>query len=282
MQFTVPTLSIVFMVISALVGVAIPVLLLCVFRKKYRADILPFFIGCLVFVVFALVLESLVHSLVFATAAGKAMPNNIWIYGIYCGLMAGIFEETGRFTAFKTVLKKKLGNDSNALMYGAGHGGFEVVYILVVSMVSNISMAVMLNNGMIDKLTGGVTDPMALQQLYATFTALATTPSPIFLAGSVERIAAVALHISCSVLVWYAVKQGGKTFWLFPLAILLHALIDSVAVIMSSYVANIWFVEVAVYAIAVCAVVIAVKVWKKYASKKAVDAGNNTITEAVS
>ena len=45
MNYTVPMLSIVFMGISALSGIAIPVVLFVVLRKKYKADILPFFIG---------------------------------------------------------------------------------------------------------------------------------------------------------------------------------------------------------------------------------------------
>ncbi len=196
--------------------------------------------------------------------------------------MAGFFEETGRFTAFKTVLKKKLGNDSNALMYGAGHGGFEALYILVFSMVSYISMAVMLNNGMIDKLTTGVTDPAALQLLYAKFAALEGTAPAAFLMSIVERIAAVAIHLACSVIVWFAAKKGGKCFLFYPLAVLLHALIDMVAVILSSNTSNVWIIEGVVYVLAACSVVIAIAVWKKYASDKVIVAEIKTGEEAAS
>ena len=173
MNYTVPALSIVFMAVSALIGIAIPIVLFLVFRKKYKADILPFFIGCAVFIVFALLFESFIHKLIFASDTGKAILNNIWLYGIYAGLMAGLFEETGRYTAFKTVLRRKRGNNQNALMYGAGHGGFEAVYLLGTSMISNIVMSVMLNTGMGSKLTAGVTDPAALQRVNATIAALA-------------------------------------------------------------------------------------------------------------
>ena len=282
MQFTVPTLSILFMVIVAAAGVAIPIIMFFVFRKKFKADILPFFIGCAVFVVFALLIEGSINVFIFSTNAGKAIQGNIWYYGIFGGLMAGIFEETGRFTAFKTVLKKRLDNDGNALMYGAGHGGFEAFYILVFSMVSYITMAVMLNNGMIDKLTAGITDPVTLQILYAKFAGLSTTAPPVFLMAIVERIAAVALHLSCSVLVWFAAKKGGKLLLFYPLAILIHALIDAVAVILANYTGNVWIVESAVYVVAACSVVIAIAVWKKYASQKAAAAEIKTSSEAVS
>jgi len=270
MEYTVPTLSIMFMAVSALIGIAIPVALFLVFRKKYMADVLPFFIGCAVFIVFALLFESFVYQLIFATDAGKAMVNNIWVYGIFAGLMAGLFEETGRYTAFKTVLRKKRGNNRNALMYGAGHGGFEAIYLLGASMISNIVMAVTINAGMSDKLTTGVTDPAALQRINATIAALTGTAPTVFLVGSVERFAAVALHISLSVLVWFAAKNGGRRFWLYPLAIMLHAFADAAAVILSQYTSNLWLLEGAVYFISACCVVIATVVWKKCASDKGV------------
>ncbi|MEA4847234.1 MAG: YhfC family glutamic-type intramembrane protease [Clostridiaceae bacterium] len=270
MEYTVPTLSIIFMAISALIGIVIPVVLFLVFRKKYKADVLPFFIGCAVFIVFALLFESFIHNLIFVTVTGKAILNNIWLYGIYGGLMAGLFEETGRYTAFKTVLRRKRGNNQNALMYGAGHGGFEAIYILGVSMISNIVMSVTLNAGMADKLTAGVTDPAALQRINATIASLAGAAPTDFLVGSVERFAAVALHISLSVLVWFAAKNGGRHFWLYPLAIILHTFINAVAVILSHYTSNLWLLEGAIYLISACGVMIAAIAWKKCASDKGV------------
>ena len=116
---SVPTLSVAFMALATLYSFAAPILLLIYYRKK-GADILPFFIGCIVFVIFALILESLMHQLVLKVLpVGKTILGNTLLYALYGGLAAGIFEETGRFLAFKTVLKKKLGNDRNALMYGA-------------------------------------------------------------------------------------------------------------------------------------------------------------------
>ncbi len=270
MNDTVPTLSIVFMAVSALMGIAIPVVLFLVFRKKYKADVLPFFIGCAVFIVFALLIEGAINSIILSSGAGEGIKSNIWLYGIYGGLMAGLFEETGRYAAFKTILKKKRGNDGNALMYGAGHGGFEALYILVFSMVSNIYIAYMLNAGMTDKLTAGVTDPAARQTLYATFAALAGTAPAVFLMSIVERIAAVVLQISFSVLVWFAAKDGGRRFWFYPLALILHAFVDAAAVILSRYISNVWVVLCAVYVIAACSAGIAIGVWKKHASDKGI------------
>ena len=123
----VSTVSIAFMGVSLLVSVAIPLILFFYFRKKKRADILPFFIGCAVMVLFAFVLEGGLNFAVSRTALGDRLTRNVWALAIYGGLMAGLFEETGRFLAFRTVLKKYQYKDMNALMYGAGHGGIEAL-----------------------------------------------------------------------------------------------------------------------------------------------------------
>jgi uncharacterized membrane protein YhfC len=277
MDYSVPTLSIVFMSISALTGIVLPIALLIYFRKKHKTSIKPFFIGCAVFIVFALILEQLFHVLILNSDAGKTIQGNIWLFGIYGGIMAGLFEETGRFLAFKTVLKKDLINDKNALMYGAGHGGIEAFFILVFSMVSNIIMSIMLNSGAAEQLTAGITDEAQLQSLYKTFELLSSTPSSDFLMSIVERIAAVAIHISLSVLVWFAVKNRGKCFWLYPLAIFLHTLVNAVAVILSRYVPSIWIVMVVLYMITAGFAAIAVKVWKIYSSNNGMVESINTV-----
>lgn len=276
MEYTVSTLSILFMAAAALAGIAIPAVLFLVLRKKYRADILPFFIGCAVFIVFALLIEGFINKFIFSSAFGLTLQSNIWFYNIFGGLMAGLFEETGRYAAFKTVLRTKCGNDRNALMYGAGHGGFEALCILVFSMVTNIVIAAKLNAGMADSLTAGVTDQAALQTLYATFAALSGTAPALFLLSIVERIAAVAIQISCSVLVWFAAKNGGRQFWLYPLALLLHALVDMMAVILAGYISQLWVVLGLVYILAAIYILIARLAWQKNAAEAGIKAKFDT------
>lgn len=267
MEYSVPVLSIVFMVITALTGIAIPVVLFTIFRKKYKTKIEPFFVSCAVFIIFALLLERFVITFIFKTDARKIIQSSIWFYGIFGGFMAGLFEETGRFIAFKTVLKKTYAEDRNALMYGAGHGGFEAFYILVFSMVSNIVIATMLNTGMQDKLISGINDESKLQTLYTTFAVLAVTPPINFLMGIIERIAAVALHISLSVLVWFAAKNGKSCFWFYPLALLLHSAVNAGAVILSKHVTSMWIIFAFIYLFTASCAAIALKLWRKYSLK---------------
>ncbi len=251
MQSTIPMLTLVCIATAALVGFGLAVAMYFYFRKKKKADRMPFWVGCITFVLFALVLEQLVYLPFTKMPFWKLLTSNFWLYGLVGGFMAGLFEETGRYIAFKTVLRKKRGNDANALMYGAGHGGIEAAILLGATMVGNLVIALQFNAGIITPGAG----------LEAAQTML-KTPSWMFLAGAVERFSAVAIHISLSVLVWFAAKDN-KRFWLYPLAILLHLVVDMAAVVLSGMGVNVWIIEASVFALAAAFIVIAVRVWKQ-------------------
>ena len=203
MANTIPMISIASMALAALIGLAIPAVLYGIFRRK-GANHQPFWIGCITFVLFALVLEQLMYAGLMKLPIWAKITGNVWIYGLVGGFFAGLFEETGRFVAFKTVLRKKRGKDVNGLMYGAGHGGIEAVILLSATMVMNVIYALQFN----------AAGSSPLGSLDAAQTMI-NTPSRMFLAGAVERVTAVMIHVSLSVLVWFAAKDK-KRFLLFP------------------------------------------------------------------
>ena len=263
MNGTVPVLSIVCMAVSLVIAFGVPIALLIYFRRKKGADILPFFIGCAVMFIFAFILEAYAHQAVFASEIGKKIQNNVFAYALYGGFMAGLFEETGRFLAFKTVLKNKLGKDANALMYGAGHGGFEAIYLLGITSINNIIYSVLINSGRTDMLTSSLTGDY-LAQVNNAISLLKTTPSYLFLMGGVERIFAIVLQIALSVLVWFAAKKKNRLY-LYPLAVLIHLLVDGITVICSGKGVSTITLEAIVCLMAVVTVIIAKTVWKKEA-----------------
>ena len=220
------------MAINALLGFAIPVFLAWWAVKKHNAKLSTILIGAATFVVFALVLEALVHKVVLAGDRGAAIQGNVLYYALYGGLMAGLFEETGRFLSMKFLLKKEPSETKPGVSYGLGHGGVEMLIIFGFSMISVLTMAVMINAGQTDALLAKT--PEASQAaLTAQFDQLKTTSAGTYLYGLWERFSALTLHLGLSILVWTAVRKGGKWLWLFPAAILLHALVDGVAVILS-------------------------------------------------
>ncbi len=267
MNGSVPPLSIVYMIISCLIGFALPLAAFLYLRLKKKADILPFFIGCAVMVLFALILEALVHQLILGSETGARIQRNVWLYAAYGGLMAGLFEETGRFLALKTVLRKYQGRDINALMYGAGHGGIESALLLGVTMINNVIYSFIINAGGASALLAPLPDA-GKAQVQDAVQKLISTPSHHFLLGGVERIFAVVLQISLSVLVWFAAKRPGKR-WLFPAAIGLHAIVDAATVILAGNGVNLILVEVVIGAIAALYALIAKLVWKANAAGEA-------------
>ncbi len=260
MPDTVPILSILFMGIALLISIALPIGLCIYFCAAKKADLLPFFIGCAVMILFAFVLEALVHQLVLNSGIGDTIKGNLWLYGLYGGAMAGLFEETGRYIAFRTVLRKKLSNDTNALMYGAGHGGIEAFAILGIASINNILYSLMINTGNTAMLTESLSGEL-LEQVEGAIHTLITTPSWQFLLGGAERIFAVVLHISLSVLVWFAAKKK-KRVYLYPAAILIHLIVDAGTSVLVKLDVSVLLVEAFIAVLSALSMSVAVVVWR--------------------
>ena len=160
------------------------------------------------------------------------------------------------------MLKKQLGNDRNALMYGAGHGGIEAILIVGLTYIGNIVISVLINAGQTDMLTATATGETA-EQLKTVLDSLVATAPWTYLLAIVERAVAITTHICLSVLVWFAVKKPGKG-WLFPLAILLHAALDGILVILAARLPAA-AVEGCLVVMALGLVLLARAVWKKNA-----------------
>lgn len=253
-------LSIVFMVVSAIAVVVIPLVGAFYLKRKYNCKIKAFLCGALIWLLFASILESIVHQVVLGSPAGATIQGNIFLYGLYGGFMAALFEETGRFLGFKYYLRGPKKNNMNAVMYGMGHGGFEAIYVLGIGMISNIACAVMINSGAIgatlDIMVASGTAEASLPGLVQLVTA---TPA-IFLLGLAERIAAMAGHIAMSIPVWFAVRNRKPA--LFAISFAMHFLLDFATVVVAHFVTNSFLVEIVVYVLVAIICVIGFKVYK--------------------
>ena len=174
--------------------------------------------------------------------------------------MAGLFEETGRFVTMRFLLKKEQKDDHNAIMYGIGHGGIEMAFILVIGMVNQLLDSVMINTGQTESLLAPL-DASSKEVLQQAFDSLVNTPPYMFLLSPVERLAAITAQISLSVFVWIAVTRAGKKL-MYVLAVLLHLLLDAVAVILSGLGISTWLIEGIIWIMALAFAVLAVKVWR--------------------
>lgn len=219
------------MVVNAILGIAIPIALTWYLVRKHHAKLSTVLIGAGTFFLFALVLESTLHQLVLKGPHGDAIMGNTLRYAIYGGLAAGVFEETGRFLSMKFLMKKEPTAPLPGIAYGIGHGGAEMLIIFGITMISNLAVSFLINSGMSGILFAKVPEE-SVAQVQAQLDALqALTPGTLLL-GLWERFSAMLLQLGFSILVWAAVRKGGKWLWLFPAAILLHALVDACAVLL--------------------------------------------------
>ncbi len=211
------------MIICGLLCIIVPIAAMIIYKKKNKdIKISLFFIGGAVFIVFALVLEQILHVFML-----PVVMNNTVAYVFYGAFAAGIFEETGRFIAFKTVMRKCT-DPKDSVMYGLGHGGTEAILLTGITLLANAVVFIMINqlgtDAVISFLSVGnaETEDILRSQL--------NVPKPgYFISVSalafMERIIAMTFHTAISVIVFESARTNGRA-WLFPVCVFLHTVLD--------------------------------------------------------
>lgn len=230
----------------------LPIIALLVWHGKTKARVSPFFVGALMFFVFALVLEQLLHSVVLGggSALSRTINGNLFYKAVYGGLAAGVFEETGRLVGFRTLLKKQTGR-STAITYGIGHGGFEC---MMVGGVNGIAYGLVASGVLGASVLGAAADTVSA--------AIAATAPMTPLWGIMERVSAMLLHLGLSVFVFTAASHKGKR-WLFPAAILIHAAVDAGFVIAAGYISSTAAIEALVFVCGAAVLLAGLKIYYK-------------------
>ena len=238
--------------LGGLLAFALPLALAILWKIRKKERFGTVLAGAAVFLLFALILEKPIqNALLFPTQMGlpehavsRFFADRPILLAVAAALFPGIFEETGRLAAFKTVLKKRR-NRETAVSYGIGHGGMEVIMLLGVPYLTYIAYAVMINTGTFGTLIGQVAQ--AAPDQAGTLTALAEQLRNITVAdvglGLSERAFAVLFHIGASILVFYACRDSGKR-WLYPLAVVLHTGMDFIAALYSLGIGSLTIVAV--------------------------------------
>ena len=235
---TVSSASIAGMVFSLIISLGLPIVFLILAHKKLNAKLTSFLIGCAVFVVFVLVLEQILHSVIL-TATGTLLTNNILLYGLYGGLVAALFEETGRLIAMKIFMNNSLSR-SNSVMYGIGHGGIEAILLIGLTYISNIITSLMINSGAL-RASMALLDETMQQTTYAQLKVLWELPSWQFYIAGIERLFAIVLQISLSILIYQAISSKNKMYWFLAFGI--HFAVDFVVTVINGLGTPIWITE---------------------------------------
>ena len=182
-------------VVGFLLMLGVP-LAVCIYYLWKRDDrIWMFLAGILSFTVSQLLLR--IPLLQFA---GKKLEwlmllpyTSLVLYYGFLGVTAGVFEETGRWAAFRLMRRRRQNLDwKDALALGLGHGGVEAVWV-------------------------------ALSGLMAGSLGFTAHGSRALL-GGVERLFAMTLHVGFSFLIFKEIKEKKARWWL--LAVILHGIAD--------------------------------------------------------
>jgi uncharacterized membrane protein YhfC len=230
-------------------SILFPLGLIAGIKIKSSAGLSSAFVGMGVFLVCYVI--AILSQMLFQ----RIIHNQILLILVLC-VRAGFVEETGRLIAFSLFLKKKK-NPGDALLYGAGHGGFEVVLILTMGMISNLVFALQVNTLGLESVAAA--NPEAVTAAYNALTA--ARPGD-FVAACVERVSAVILHIALSLIVFYGVRKRKIGF--FFLAILLHTLADASVLLKQLNLAGNTLLECIIFAIAAAYLVIALRIMRNY------------------
>lgn len=227
--------------LGAVLAIALPITLALIWKFRKKERFTTILVGAATFLLFALLLEKPIQNvLLFPSQMGlREHPLSAFLnarpvlLALAAGLFPGVFEETGRLAAYKTVLKNRK-NRETAVSHGVGHGGFEAMYLLGATYISYISYAVMINTGAFGTLVeqAAAKAPAQADALAALAGQLATLTFADVGLGFVERVFAVLFHVGASILVFYACRDKGRR-WLYPLAILLHTALDFIAALYS-------------------------------------------------
>jgi uncharacterized membrane protein YhfC len=236
----------------ALASIALPSIACLVVRTITKARFVSLFVGMAVF--FVCFIIAVATQALFSFFIGSQVA--LVIIG---ATRAGVIEELGRFLAFKVFLRRKKAV-GDALMYGVGHGGMEVVLTLTLGMVSNIILALAANAGILDSLIASMPEEgSVLRQAISTL----ANASPLLLSlGLFERVSAIILHIALSVVVFCAARQRKPQYLL--LAILLHTLANSSILLLVEGWVEIELFELIFFVVAAAYALIAWKFARNY------------------
>ena len=253
------------LIITVILMIAIPVAFFIYWRKKHKQQTKIGYLiaGAVGFIVSARVLELGVHlvCIVADNPVSRFINGNTIAFVLYGIIMAGVFEECGRYIVLKYIMKKNR-TPENAVMYGIGHGGIEILAVLLPSMILYLVIAVLFSAGNIENAlsTLNITEQTAAAAL-PSVQAAAAFDYAMMAMNVIERLLAMLLHIGLTVIVCYGIVNTKKIC--LPAAIILHMLADTFPALYQRGVVALWAVEIWAALWTAVIVFVAVKLYRK-------------------
>lgn len=253
------------LIITVILMIAIPVIFFIYWWKnhKQQTKIGWLIVGAVGFIVSARVLELGVHMvcIVADNPVSRFINGNTIVYVLYGITMAGLFEECGRYIILRYIMKKNR-TPENAVLYGIGHGGIEVLTVVLPSMILYLAIAVLFSSGNMANAfsTLNITEETAAAAL-PSIQATAAFDYGIMAMNVIERLFAMLLHIGLTVVVYYGVVTAKRIC--LPAAIILHMLMDLFPALYQRSEVPLWAVELWAGVWTAIIVFIAVKLYRK-------------------
>ena len=251
--------------VVVILEIVIPIALGLWLVRRYGLGWKVFGLGALFFVVVQLVHTPLVLVIQgpLYLSLQEAFPGGtlaIGIFALVLGLLAGLFEEIGRYIVFRYLFPRR-GIDltrENGLLFGAGWGGIECMLVALLVASSMLSYIILSTDPSIYNLTPGTPEAVQVQAL------LSLTPLDI-LPGLAERVMTITLHLAFTIMVLTAVVAGRPAY--LALAIVMHTLVDLAAVYLGM-VAGIATTELAIFGFAVAGALYLWWQWPRLPARK--------------
>lgn len=240
--------------LNVLLMIALPLALGAALARRRRADWALFGIGAVTFVG-SQMLHVPFNWLVDASGYlpdAEASQRNLLLVAVFAGLSAGFFEEVARYLGYRFWAKDARSWDAG-LMLGAGHGGVEALFLGLLAAI-NVTFIFGFRHGYFTGIMPQESLPLVQEQVTALFSA----PYYQTLLGAAERLFALCVHVSLSLLVLQVFTRG-RVLWLM-LAIGWHALLDATAV----YGSQTWGIEVTEALVGLFALLSVGIIWRLY------------------
>ena len=212
--------------IVALLEIIVPLALGYWFIRKFGLSWRVFGLGAIFFIVVQIFHAPLVlatQNPLYLALLPSGTTAALAGLALYLGLMAGLFEEIGRYLVYRYIFSRQnipLTRE-NGLLFGTGWGGVESMIVALVVLAGMLTYIVLTGDPGAIPLPD---DPATQAEIEAV---QALTPLDI-LPGLAERMMMITLHIAWSLMVLAAVIYGKKA--LLALAILWHTAVDAAAV----------------------------------------------------
>lgn len=210
---------------SALFVIVYPLVLAVLAHQRLKVSWRYFGYGALIFFLFQLISRVPIVAVLGNVLAPQLKASHIFLYTwlAFLAITAGLAEEIGRYVGYRWLMKREEKTWSKAIMYGLGHGGLESMVVVGGLIILNIVNVVIWSSLNLNTL------PAAQHaQIVQQVNTLNAQPVWAIFLGSWERLWTVPIHVALSVIV-LQVFQRNNIAWLW-LAVLLHALVDGVAV----------------------------------------------------